>query len=87
MRRGRTRWNRDRWLQGRTDGPLDCCGRLQAFAAVELIEDQEPERAIASPLSRVSDTARIVAGALRLPVDLDPHLVGSATGRRGCGRS
>ncbi|QPS34376.1 2,3-bisphosphoglycerate-dependent phosphoglycerate mutase [Brevibacterium casei] len=72
VRHGRTRWNRDRRMQGRTDVPLDDCGRAQARAIGDALNRTERwSRIVASPLSRAAETAAIIAE--RIAVGAHPH--------------
>ncbi|MEV1295018.1 histidine phosphatase family protein [Pseudonocardia sp. NPDC049635] len=75
VRHGRTAWNRERRLQGRTDIALDDHGRVQADAAGRLLARAPWTRLVCSPLVRAVETARIVGGHLGLPHVLDPALV------------
>ena len=47
-------------------------GRLQAQAAAEILRAHEIERVLASPFTRTLQTAEIIAGALKLPVEIEP---------------
>lgn len=73
-RHGRTEWNEARRFQGRTDIPLDDVGREQARALAELLRGRIGA-VIGSDLRRASESARIIATALGVPLlALDPDL-------------
>jgi broad specificity phosphatase PhoE len=73
-RHGRTHWNELGRFQGHTDIPLDDAGREQAAALAQTLSGQV-EAVIASDLARASETGRIVATALNIPLlGLDPDL-------------
>ncbi len=61
VRHGETDWNRTRRIQGATDIPLNDTGREQAAAAGRLLAGRAWSRIVASPLSRASETAEIIA--------------------------
>jgi len=61
LRHGHTAWNRDGRLQGRTDMPLDDAARDQ-LRGMALPEPWGAATLWASPLSRASETAQLVAG-------------------------
>lgn len=61
VRHGETDWNRARRIQGATDIPLNDTGRAQAAAAGQLLAGRAWSRIVASPLSRASETAQIIA--------------------------
>ncbi|BAU32359.1 histidine phosphatase family protein [Microcella alkaliphila] len=61
VRHGETDWNRARRIQGATDIPLNDLGREQAAAAGRLLAGRAWSRIVASPLSRASETAQIIA--------------------------
>jgi probable phosphoglycerate mutase len=73
-RHGRTAWNLAGRFQGHADIPLDEQGRAQALALAGVLRGRI-EAVIASDLLRASESARIVATALDLPLlALDPDL-------------
>ncbi len=57
---------------GIVDPALTEEGRLQAQAAAEILRAHEIERVLASPFTRTLQTAEIIAGALKLPVEIEP---------------
>ena len=76
VRHGQTEWNRTERFRGRADVPLNETGRLQAKATSDRIAATwQPVRVYSSPLSRAVDTARAIALAFDLPVQVHPGLV------------
>jgi uncharacterized phosphatase len=72
VRHGETDWNRERRIQGSTDIPLNETGRRQAVRAGQLLARRRWDGIVSSPLSRASETARIIASEAGLP---DPELL------------
>ena len=75
LRHGQTDWNIDLRLQGSTDIPLNETGRLQALKAASVLNREDWDVIIASPLSRAKDTADIVARELGMHVVIVPELI------------
>lgn len=75
LRHGQTDWNIDLRLQGSTDIPLNETGKDQAFAAAEVLQPEDWDVVLASPLSRAKDTAEIVADKLGMRVVIVPELI------------
>lgn len=61
LRHGQTDWNIDFRLQGVTDIPLNETGLAQARDAALVIDADDWDLVLSSPLSRARDTAKIVA--------------------------
>lgn len=82
VRHGQSEWNATRRLQGQADIALSDQGRSEARALCETIAALAPDRAVASDLIRVHETAGLIGGPA--PV-FDPGLreisVGDWTGR------
>lgn len=74
LRHGETSWNKARRTQGQLDSQLNETGRAQVVRAGEILKDAPIERIIASPLSRVRDTAEAVAAHHGLPIEFDEGL-------------
>lgn len=74
LRHGESTGNASNTWQGQKDYPLTNFGRQQAaaLAARWQAEDVTFDQIISSPLLRASQTAEIIASALRLPVAFDP---------------
>ncbi|WP_416444984.1 histidine phosphatase family protein [Leucobacter sp. HNU] len=66
VRHGRTPWNVEGRIQGRTDIELDEQGRLDAVLAAELVRPHAPSRVVSSPLRRAAVTAQRIAEVLDL---------------------
>ena len=82
VRHGESEWNASRRLQGHADIALSAEGRRQADALRPVIEAIAPDRAIASDLTRVRETAeRIGAKQVTLTPDLREIDVGDWTGK------
>lgn len=75
LRHGQTDWNIDLRLQGSTDIPLNDTGRAQALQAASVLNPEDWDVIIASPLSRAKDTADIVAKELGMNVIIVPELI------------
>lgn len=74
-RHGETDWNAAHRWQGHTDIPLNDDGRFQARALAEKLRSERLVGTVASDLARASETARIVAEALGVPLlYVDPDL-------------
>lgn len=83
LRHGRTDWNVEGRLQGRTDVPLNAegiAGARRAAAQLATMQagggwpDGRLARILSSPLMRALDTARIVGAATGVDVTVDPRL-------------
>ena len=57
---------------GIPDPQLTEAGRQQALAALETLRPRAVKRLIASPYTRALETAHIIAGALGLPIAVEP---------------
>jgi len=66
VRHGETDWNVQRRIQGSTDIPLNETGRAQALETAASLAARPWTAIVASPLSRASETARIIAASLGL---------------------
>jgi broad specificity phosphatase PhoE len=66
-RHGRTEWNHLGRFQGHSDVPLDDVGRVQAHTLAQTLRGKV-QAVISSNLLRASETARIVAADLALPI-------------------
>ena len=75
VRHGQTDANRNGVLLGRLDPPLNDAGREQAAVVAARVALLEPVRIVTSPLVRAVETARIVAVACGLDVDVDARLI------------
>lgn len=68
LRHGRTAWNAERRIQGRTDIPLSDTGR-DALHGLRLPAEQDADTWISSPLQRATETARILSGGRPFATD------------------
>ena len=75
MRHGRTDWNDQRRLQGRTDIPLNDEGRRMAEAAAAEYADIPFDICFCSPLVRAAETAQILLRGRNVPIEYDERLV------------
>jgi len=87
VRHGQTPWNAHARWQGVGDPGLTPLGRNQAEELADLLRAEREEdwhRIVASDLSRAQETAKIIAAALELNVEVDERLreldVGEWTG-------
>lgn len=85
-RHGQTNWNAAGRMQGTSDIPLNDTGREQAFASSARFVDAAWHHVVTSPLSRASETGRIIADGLGIPVsgvysNLQERHYGEAEGR------
>ncbi len=88
VRHGETDWNRERRIQGSTDIPLNDTGREQARVTGALLASRRWTALVASPLSRASETARLIGAEVGLgDPELEPRLAerdyGAAEGLTG----
>src|SRR5690606_6065599 len=82
-RHGETEWNRAGRYQGQEDIPLSDTGAKQALRLGERLHDVRIDRAVASPLSRAYDTARLALGEARADMlEVDAGLMEIAHGTR-----
>ena len=75
MRHGRTDWNDQHKMQGRTDIPLNDCGREMAEKAREEYKDVNFDICYCSPLSRARETAEILLKGRDIPIIYDDRLL------------
>lgn len=75
MRHGRTDWNNEYRLQGRTDIPLNDEGRKMAMEAAELYRDVHLDACYVSPLIRAQETARLLLQDRDIPIITDDRLI------------
>ena len=74
LRHGETDWNAKGWSQGNVEVPLNATGIAQAKAAAPLLLGRGISSIVASPLGRAHDTAKVAAGLLGLPVQIEEGL-------------
>jgi broad specificity phosphatase PhoE len=73
-RHGRTSWNAEQRFQGQIDVPLDEVGIAQAKRAAAALAKLQPDRIIASDLSRARATAEHLAAITGHPITFDADL-------------
>jgi len=74
IRHGKTDWNAQRKMQGRTDVPLNDEGRQMAEAAREKYRDVHFDVCFCSPLIRARETAEILLRGRDIPILTDDRL-------------
>lgn len=74
-RHGKTAWNEQNRVCGRTDIPLSKDGVLQAGALALAVAARKVDLIIASPLERAVETGRIVADFCHIPLMTDDRLI------------
>lgn len=74
-RHGRTPWNEQFKVCGRTDVPLTDVGYEQARALAKAASEVKLDVIISSPLLRAKETARIVSEVCGVPVTVDDRLI------------
>lgn len=75
MRHGKTDWNAEYRLQGRTDIPLNEEGREMAREAARVYHDMHFDVVYVSPLQRAVETAQIFLAGRDVPVYQDDRLL------------
>ena len=71
VRHGETAWNAERRWQGQTDVPLSEVGEAQAAAVAPVVAAFGPVSVVTSDLSRAWVTAKHIASACGLSVEID----------------
>ncbi len=79
-RHGETDWNREGRYQGQRESQLTPTGWAQAEALATALAREPITRVIASPLARCVDSARSLAHALVVPLEIEPDLLEIAHG-------
>ena len=74
VRHGESLWNLEQRLQGGQDPALSDAGYQQAARVAEALEGRGVAAVYSSPLRRASETGRIIAGALRVPLHVHADL-------------
>ncbi|MCR5716077.1 MAG: histidine phosphatase family protein [Lachnospiraceae bacterium] len=75
IRHGKTDWNEQKKLQGRTDIPLNAEGRKMALEAAERYRDVHFDICYCSPLVRAKETAELLLAGRNIPIVTDDRLV------------
>lgn len=81
MRHGKTDWNVQKKLQGRTDIPLNAEGRAMAEKAFAECEKIKFDVCFCSPLKRAAETAGIVLKNRNVPIIIDARLTEMSFGK------
>ena len=74
LRHGQTEWNRIKRMQGQTDIALNENGRELAQKVGETLGKLPFSRVISSPLQRAVETARLVLGGRKIPIETDARI-------------
>jgi broad specificity phosphatase PhoE len=78
-------WNQDGVFHGKTNVPLTKEGEDEAFELAEKLREHNPSIIYSSPIKRAMDTAKIIGGALDIPIrsaeQLDPLDLGEFVGK------
>lgn len=74
IRHGKTDWNRQRKMQGKTDIPLNEEGRVMAEDAHERYKNVHFDICYCSPLARARETAEILLQGRQVPIIFDDRL-------------
>lgn len=75
IRHGKTKWNTENRLQGRTDIPLNEEGRQMAEKAAREYADVHFDICFSSPLKRAYETAKILLDGRDVPIVTDDRLM------------
>ena len=91
MRHGKTDWNAEKRLQGRTDVPLNEEGRQMARNAREEYKDINFDICYCSPLIRARETAELLLEGRNVPIVFDDRLMemsfGIYEGKANCAKA
>ncbi|MFZ9594697.1 MAG: histidine phosphatase family protein [Bdellovibrionia bacterium] len=74
IRHGETDWNAQKRFQGHLDIPLNEKGIRQAQELIPVCQTLQIQAVLSSDLTRASQTGRIIAQGLGIPLFEDPHL-------------
>lgn len=74
VRHGKTDWNIQKKLQGRVDIELNEIGKMQARETAQLLEKENIDLIISSPLKRAIQTAEIINESRNIPVVIDERI-------------
>ncbi|ACN17226.1 GpmB [Desulforapulum autotrophicum HRM2] len=74
IRHGKTQWNLEQRIQGRTDVPLSAQGRRQVASWCPALGDLSLDLIVSSPMARARQTAEIIGQGLGLSVVMDENL-------------
>jgi broad specificity phosphatase PhoE len=74
LRHGESVGNAEERFQGQSDYPLTETGRAQAQALARRWQQEglQLDVALSSPLARARETTKIIAEALKIPIEIDP---------------
>ncbi len=68
IRHGKTSWNIEKKIQGRTDIPLSGLGQEQVKSWVEALRNEIFDYIVSSPMVRAQQTSRIIGNILNLDI-------------------
>ena len=75
VRHGQTDWNKQGYLQGQSDIPLNEEGMRQAQQTRDALKNIRMDAVYCSPLQRTRETAQIIVGKQNLEIHEDPRLL------------
>ena len=75
IRHGKTDWNLESRIQGKTNISLNEIGINQAEEVREKLENKEIDLIISSPLDRTRQTAEIINKNMKLPIKYNENLM------------
>lgn len=73
-RHGQTQWNKEKRFQGTMDSPLTEKGIADAKKLGIYLEKIPLDRIVVSPLKRAKDTANLIIGTRKIPIEVDGRL-------------
>ena len=81
VRHGETDYGKKGYTTGHNDIPLNEIGKDEAKATAEFLKDKNISKIFSSSLSRASETAKIIALELDLPVEVYDELMEHTSGK------
>ncbi len=75
MRHGKTSWNMEKKIQGRTDIPLSNFGQEQVGCWAKVIKKETFDFIVSSPMKRAEQTSWIIGKVLNLDIQVEKDLI------------